>query len=192
MQFWLESIASQMLRPSTRDGYRGYVRNRIVPALGHHPLDKLQPEHLEAFYRQSLAVGLAPATVLQMHRIISRALKVAMRRGRVARNVATLVDAPTVRRAEVVPLTAEEARQILGAATGSRNAARWSVALALGLRQGEALGLRWSDIDLENATLTVRQALQRRREAHAGPTGAAGCRPKGSQTDAERRTAACG
>jgi integrase len=98
-----------------------------------------------------------------MHRVLSRALKVAMRRGRVERNVATLVDAPTVRRAEVVPLTASEARRVLAAAANDRNATRWSVALALGLRQGEALGLRWDDLDLENATLTVRRALQRRR-----------------------------
>jgi integrase len=163
MTFWVESIAAAKIRPSTLDTYRGYIRNRIVPALGHHRLDKLQPEHLEAFYRQSLNEGLAPATVLQMHRVLSRALKVAMRRGRVGRNVATLVDAPTVRRAEVVPLTASEARRILAAAANDRNAARWSVALALGLRQGEALGLRWDDLDLEHATLTVRRALQRRR-----------------------------
>jgi integrase len=163
MTFWVESIASGKVRPSTLDGYRGYIRNRIVPALGHHRLDKLQPEHLEAFYRRSLDDGLAPATVLQMHRVVSRALKVAMRRGRVARNVATLVDAPTVRRAEVVPLTASEARRILAAAADDRNAARWSVALALGLRQGEALGLMWDDLDLDGGTLTVRRALQRRR-----------------------------
>ena len=130
--------------------------------LGHHRLDRLQPEHLEAFYRQSLKEGLAPATVLQMHRILSRALKVAMRRGRVPRNVASLVDAPTVRRAEVVPLTAADARQILATAAAERNAARWSVALALGLRQGEALGLGWDDLDLDNGTLTVRRALQRK------------------------------
>ena len=162
LEFWLESIAAAKVRPSTLHAYRGYVRNRIVPALGHHRLDRLQPEHLEAFYRQSLEEGLAPATVLQMHRILSRALKVGLRRGRVARNVASLVDAPTVRRTEIVPLTATEARQVLAAASTDRNAARWSVALALGLRQGEALGLWWDDLDLNNATLTVRRALQRK------------------------------
>lgn len=161
LEFWLESIAASKVRPSTLHSYRGYVRNRIVPALGRHRLNRLQPEHLEEFYRTSLAEGLAPATVLQMHRILSRALKVAMRRGRVPRNVATLVDAPTVRRTEIVPLTATEARQVLAAAAEDRNSARWSVALALGLRQGEALGLRWDDLDLDNSTLTVRHALQR-------------------------------
>ena len=68
-----------------------------------------------------------------------------------------------MRRSEVVPLTADEARTALTGAKERRNGARWSGALALGLRQGEALGLRWADVDLDHATLTVRQALQRRR-----------------------------
>ncbi len=86
-----------------------------------------------------------------------------MQRGKVTRNVCTLVDAPSLVRSEVQPLTASEARRLLDSARDTRNAARWSVALSLGLRQGEALGLRWSDLDLEAGTLTVRRALQRQR-----------------------------
>jgi len=66
-----------------------------------------------------------------------------------------------VHREEIRPLSAEQARAVLTAALGHRNAARWSVALALGLRQGEALGLAWDAVDLDAGTLTVRQALQR-------------------------------
>jgi integrase len=84
-----------------------------------------------------------------------------MQRGRVARNVCSLVDAPSVSREEVQPLTSADARQVLSAAVGRRNGARWSVALALGLRQGEALGLPWDAVDLDAGSLTVRQALQR-------------------------------
>jgi integrase len=93
--------------------------------------------------------------------VLSRALKVAMQRDKVARNVCALVDAPSVEREEVRPLSADEARRVLEEANGRRNAARWSVALALGLRQGEALGLPWDAVDLDVGTLTVRQALQR-------------------------------
>ncbi|WP_018504441.1 tyrosine-type recombinase/integrase [Parafrankia discariae] len=168
LTFWLDTIAARKVRPSTLATYRGYVRNRIVPALGAVRLDRLTPEHLEAFYRRCETEGLAAASVLQMHRIVSRALKVAHRRGRVARNVATLVDPPSVDREEVRPLTASDARAVLDTAKGQRNAARWSVALALGLRQGEALGLPWDAVDLDAtpATLTVRQALQRRPWEH--------------------------
>ena len=158
---WLEHIAAAKVRPSTLEGYRSKVTTRILPTLGRHRLDRLQPEHVEAWRDALLAEGLAPASVLQCHRVLSRAIKVAMQRGKVARNVCTLVDAPSVQREEVQPLTADEARRVLAAAAGRRNAARWSVALALGLRQGEALGLAWDAVDLDAGTLAVRQALQR-------------------------------
>jgi len=74
----------------------------------------------------------------------------------VTRNVATLVDAPSVSQIEIEPLTLDEARRIIELAARRRNGTRWSVALALGLRQGEALGLRWQHVDLDAATLTVR------------------------------------
>lgn len=132
-----------------------------MPTLGRYRLDRLQPEHVEAWRDKLLAEGLAPSTVVQCQRVLSRALKVAMQRGRVARNVCALVDTPSIQRDEVQPLTADEARRVLVAASRQRNSPRWSVALALGLRQGEALGLPWNAIDLDAGTLAVRQALQR-------------------------------
>lgn len=165
LDHWLDTVAAPRLRPSTLTRYRLAVDRHLVPHVGHHRLDRLQPEHLETAYAALLASGLSPASVVYAHRVISRALKVAMQRGRVARNVATLVEPPSVRREEVRPFTAAEARSVLNAAVGRRNAARWSVALALGLRQGEALGLPWSAVDLDAGSLTVRQALQRQRAA---------------------------
>ena len=161
LDHYLTTIAAARVRPSTLQRYEQLVRVHLVPKLGHHRLDRLQPEHVERAYRELLAAGLAPATVLQVHRVLSRALKVAMQRGRIARNVCTLVDAPSVPRAEVEPLTRAEARAVLAAAATERNAARWSLALALGLRQGEVLGLPWDAVDLDAGSLTVRQALQR-------------------------------
>ena len=162
MNLWIDTIASRKVRPSTLVGYRTCLK-RINLVLGHHRLDKLQPEHLEAFYTRLEADGLSSTTALLHHRVISRALKVALQRGRVARNVATLVDAPTPRREEAQPLTAAEAKRLLYAAEDLPNGARWSVALALGLRQGEALGLLWDAVDLDAGTLTVRRALQRQK-----------------------------
>jgi len=135
LDHWLDNIAAHKVRPRTLQGYRGMVRHRIAPALGHHRLDRLQPEHVEEFYAAMRSEGVLP-TALQCHRILSRALKVAMQRGKVSRNVCGLVDAPSLARTEIQPLTATEARALLDAATGTRNAARWSVALSLGLRQG--------------------------------------------------------
>ncbi len=163
LDHWLDTIAARKVRPLTLQGYRSKIRTRIAPNIGHHRLDKLQPEHVEQLYVKLEAQGLAPASILQCHRILSRALKVATQRGRVARNVCTLVDAPSAIRSEVEPLSAEDARALLDAAFGQPNAARWSVALALGLRQGEALGLRWGDVDLEQGSLRVRRTLQRHK-----------------------------
>jgi len=162
METWLTTIASRRIRRSTLETtYMPKVRNRIIPGLGKHRLDRLTPENIERFYTRLEADGLAPATVLQIHRILSRALKVAMQRGYVARNVATLVDAPSASHEEIEPLTLDEALRVIRLAAPRRNGTRWSVALALGLRQGEALGLRWQYVDLDAGTLTVRWQLQR-------------------------------
>ena len=162
LDHWLDNIAARTLRPRTAEGYRSKIDNHVIPVLGSVKLEALQPEHLEQLYRDLAELkGLAPNSILQVHRILSRALKVAVQRGRAARNVATLVDAPKAQRSEIEPLLPEQAQSLITAAAKLRNGARWSVALALGLRQGEALGLTWQDIDLDSGTLTVRQALQR-------------------------------
>ena len=159
---WLEHIAARKVRPRTLESYQSTVRLHISPGIGAQPLAKLQPEQVEALYGQMLAGGLSPATLLRAHRVLSRALKVAMQRGKVARNVCTLVDPPAARPTETVgALSAEEARRVLAAAKGERNGARWTVALALGLRQSEALALRWSDVDLERGSLAVQRGGHR-------------------------------
>jgi integrase len=163
LDHWLEHIAPRRVRARTLESYEALVRLHLRPGIGHHRLDRLQPEHLEQLYGSLLEdKRLSPATVLRLHRVLSRALRVAMQRGKIARNVATLVDPPAVKRpTTALPLTVDEARRVLQAAEQARNSARWTVALAVGLRQSEALGLRWSDIDLDVGTLTVRRGLHR-------------------------------
>jgi integrase len=96
-----------------------------------------------------------------MHSILRAALNQAVRWRMVHYNAAMMVSAPRGIRHEVRVLTPEEARRLLNAARGDRLEALYSVALALGIRQGEALGLKWSDIELDTATLRVRRASQR-------------------------------
>jgi integrase len=161
-EHWLTNIASRRLRPRTLETYRTSVRLHIEPVLGPVGLNQLEPDHLEGLYRGLAARGLAPATILRAHRILSRALKVAVQRGKVSRNVATFVDPPAVRATRSAsPLAAAEVKAVLRAARGTRNSARWTVALALGLRQSEVLGLGWADLDLEIGTLTISRGLHR-------------------------------
>lgn len=162
LEHWLENIAARKVRARTLESYQSTVRLHLRPGIGHHRLDRLQPEHLERLYGALADKGLSAASILRVHRVLSRALRVALQRGKVGRNVATLVDPPVVKRPETaLPLTATEARRVIATAQAHRNAARWTVALAVGLRQSEALGLRWADVDLANGALSVRRGLHR-------------------------------
>ena len=176
---YLETVAPRRCDPSTVHGYASKMRNYVYPVIGNVRLDRLTPEHLDAVYLAMSRAGRADATVLQVHRILSRALEVAFRRGMTPRNVAKLIDSPTAKRAEIKPLTEDEAVRVLRATAGMRNAARWSVGLALGLRQGEALGLRWEYVDLDAGVLHVRWQLHRRAHEH-GCGGTCGRRRGGN------------
>ena len=89
-----------------------------------------------------------------------------MQRGLISRNVCTLIDAPTPVAQEIEPLTREETRRLLVAAEQRRDAARWILALATGLRQGEALALAWPNVDLDAGTMAIRQSMGRARYGH--------------------------
>ena len=93
--------------------------------------------------------------------MLRRARGQAFKWGLVSRNVATLVDVPRPRRSEVRPFSSEEARTLLEAIRGHHMEALYVLCLSVGLRQGEALGLRWEDVDLDGGTLHDRTALQR-------------------------------
>lgn len=163
---WVENIASGSVRDNTLSGYRVAVNRHLIPGVGGHRLDRLEPEHLEKLYRRMMAAGSAPATAHQAHRTIRTALNEAVRRGHLVRNPATITRAPRLPEEEIEPYSMNETRRILDAAAERPNGARWALALALGLRQGEALGLKWSDVDLDAGTLTVRRGRQRPRWRH--------------------------
>lgn len=164
LRLWLGTIAPRTASASTIETvYRPRIERWIIPAIGGHQLDRVRPEHLDALYLELAASGLSTKSVLMVHQILGRAYRMAMRRGIVGRNVTTFVDPPRHREPEMTPLSAVEARLILAAASEVPNSARWSVALALGLRQGEALGLRWQHVDLDRQQVRI---FQLRREPY--------------------------
>lgn len=166
LEHWLETIARPSLRETSYTAYRIAVQKHLVPALGWQRLDRLEPEHLERLYRGMIDGGSKPATAHQVHRTIRVALGEAARRGHMSRNPAALAKPPRVQKDPVDPYSVDEIRRILAATTGRPNAARWAIALSLGLRQGEALALRWRDIDLESGSLRVRWTRLRPIYAH--------------------------
>ncbi|MDR7278399.1 tyrosine-type recombinase/integrase [Catenuloplanes atrovinosus] len=163
---WVETIAAPSVRPTTLAGYRTAVYRHLIPGLGAHRIERLSPEHVEKLYAKLRRDGHAPGTVHHIHRTLRTALNVAVRRGHLNRNAASLAKAPRLDEHEIEPFTVEEAQRLLAVAATRRNGVRFALALALGLRKGEALGLKWRRIDLERGLLRTPKQLQRHRWEH--------------------------
>ncbi|GAA1679607.1 site-specific integrase [Kribbella yunnanensis] len=171
MTTYLETICARLvatgkMSPGTLNDYHSLNRVWIIPQLGKHRLDRLLPEHLDELYAAMAAAGRAESSVLKVHAVVRRALEVAHRRDKVGRNIAKLIDAPAGGDSEIKPLTQAEARQLLATAANRRTGTRWALGLALGLRQGEGIGLRWEYVDLEAGAVRVWWQLQRSKWQH--------------------------
>ena len=112
LEHWLESIARPSLRESSYNAYRIAVAKHLVPTIGKHRLDRLEPEHLERLYRSMIDGGARPATAHQVHRTVRVALGEAFRRGHVVRNVAGLAKPPRVQSESVEPFTVTEVQAL--------------------------------------------------------------------------------
>jgi integrase len=161
LDHWLADVAKPSVRAATYRSYEGIVRVHLKPALGRHQLTALTPQHVQQMLNAKLASGLSARSVQYCRDVLRNALGQAETWGLVTRNVAALAQPPQVPHYEMRFLTPAQARTLLQAARGERLEALYAVALALGLRQGEALALRWQDVDLVAGTLRVRHTLQR-------------------------------
>jgi integrase len=160
---WLSEIVERSVRPKTWVSYRSIVERHLIPGLGTIRLDELRAADIQRYLNAKSETKLAPRTVARHRNVLRQALGHAERTELISRNVAKLAVPPRIPRREVHPLTPDQVRVFLAATEGDPNAAIYLVAIGVGLRQGEILGLRWSDLDLEAGTLRVRGALQRVR-----------------------------
>jgi integrase len=158
---WLKGSVRGSVRQSTFDRYEIAVRVHIKPALGRLKLKKLTPAHLAGFYQDRLAAGFAPASVNKLHVTLYQALDQAVKWHMIPRNPTAAVKAPRPAPKEMRTLSAEETRRLLEAARGDKLEALYVLAVTTGMRQGELLALKWQDIDLETATISVRRTLTR-------------------------------
>ena len=158
---WLEETAKPTIRPRTFQSYLEIVRLHLNSGLGRISLAKLSPQDVQKLINGKLAAGLSPRRVQYIHAVLRRALGQAEKWGLVARNVAKLVDAPRVVHNEIKPFSLEQVKEFLIAVQGDRFEALYILAIAVGLRQAEILGLSWSDVDLGARQLAVRKTLQR-------------------------------
>jgi integrase len=156
-----EALPASGLKQTTVENYSTLVRVHVVPALGHYRLDALSAADVQRWINAKRAAGLSDRTVQLAHAVLRRALGQAVKWGECRRNVAALVDRPRVGHREASHLTPAQAQAFLDAARGDRLEAFYSVAIACGLRRGEALALRWSDVDLDAGTVRVARTLSR-------------------------------
>ncbi len=157
---WLEEVVKVHNRPKTYQSYEQICRVHLIPSLGRHKLVKLTAAQISAYMASKDAAGQSPRSVNYHRAILRAAINHAKRWDLVTRNVAELVQPRPEKRYEATALTLAQAGQFMAAARDDRLEALFTVALALGLRRGEALGLQWRDVDFAAGTIQVRQQMQ--------------------------------
>jgi integrase len=176
LNHWLTADVERRVGKRTAARYREIVERNITPRLGHVPLRKLTAAHIEAFEAdlqrdgwvkpgkkgvEAPRRGLSAQTVLHVHRTLSQALNHAVRLEVLIKNPAKQVKPPRPTSQEIKILSKQEIAALLAAAKGTYLYMPVLVAVTTGIRRGELLGLRWSDVDLKAGRLTVNQAMQR-------------------------------
>jgi len=165
-------VREERLSESAWHRYRGLIEQWLVPLLGSVPLAKLQPLQIEQAYetmrkspRKDGRPGtVSPTTVHHAHCVLHKALRDAVKKRLIPYNPADAVEAPRRKRKEPRAYTEEEVNRLLAAAEGTRLYAPIALAAYTDMRLGEVLGLRWEDVDFEDATIFVRRALKRSKE----------------------------
>jgi integrase len=160
LEDWIENVHKDKLRISTYVKYKKQLKY-IAADLGNVWLQKLTPEQVRRFYtrmgkkREDGGLGLSSKTIYEIHGLLHLALKNAVRWGYVSRNVCDLVDPPRIVSREATPLTLEQAQALLKRVREHRLEMLLTMAVVTGMRRGELLALRWSNIDLSRKTLLV-------------------------------------
>jgi integrase/predicted RNA-binding Zn-ribbon protein involved in translation (DUF1610 family) len=165
---WLPAVKAT-IRPSTYNSYVQHVECHIVPHIGTVKLQKLSGSQVNALYaklaesgKKDGKKGLSPMTIRHVHSCLHKACKDAVRWGHISRNPLDAADPPRKKgdgTKEMRTWTKEQLKAFLGAVSDERLSPLWHTIAMTGMRRGEAIGLRWSDVDLENARLSVRRAL---------------------------------
>ncbi len=162
LEEWLKNHVALNCSPRTKASYEMLIRRHIIPELGAMRLSQLEPSHLESFYRREREKGcihrkgqLSARTVRYCHSILAEALGHAVRMGLIARNVALAANAPRAEHRAMSTLAPEDIPKFLEAAAETPYYAVFYTLLYTGMRRGEALALRWKNVDLGLPSLSV-------------------------------------
>ena len=163
LDLFLSNYAEINLRPRTVQGYESIIRVHLKPHLGYIPLTRLSALDIQGYYAMHLRSGLSALTVRHHHRLLHRALEVAIDWGLLERNPATRIRLPAPAKSPARMLSPDEARQLLVACRPTAYHLPIHLALYTGLRLGEVLGLCWDNVDLSGRMIAVRKTLNRVR-----------------------------
>lgn len=158
---WFVDVMAREVVRSTIDNYRSIVKFHILPTLGRKKVDELTVAEVDRLLAAKIASGLSPSTVHRIRAVLSQCLDQGIRWGVTPRNVARLSRSPKLIRPEGRTLSPEQARGLLASLRGHRNEALYTLMLSTGMRRGEALGLKWGDVDLEGGVVRIRRSLKR-------------------------------
>ena len=156
---YMTDVASHTLRPKTIESYNSLISMHIKPEIGNTRLSMLRPDQLQQLYSAKINSGLSNRTVQFIHSIIHRTLEQALRWGLVARNVADLVEAPTVKHRPPLTYSVDQVKKLLEQTRSSRFYPMYCLAM-MGLREGEILGLHIEDFNRESHTIQISHAIQ--------------------------------
>jgi integrase len=160
---WRDDVLRHQVSPNTVDNYMTVATQHIFPTLGMKKLSQLTTNDVDRLISIKMKGDLAVSSVKRIRSVLAQAVDQAMRWGWVNRNVATLARSPRMPRQEGRTLTPEQAQHFLVSLQGHRLQALFSLMLSTGLRRGEALGLRWEDLDEDKCLLHVRRQLLRQK-----------------------------
>jgi integrase len=159
MAYWLEHYIRHQKSPKTFVSYEATVRLHIVPPLGKIKVQKLTAAQIQSYCTEMVTEGVGVRTVELAYTNLKQALDQAVRLDLVPKNVASNVTPPRWKPREMEVWSDDEARRFLAVADQSAYGPIWLLALSKGLRKGELLGVRWSDVDLDRGTLRIAQTI---------------------------------
>jgi integrase len=161
LRSWLETSIKESRAPRTVESYTQMVESHIIPEIGRIRLGKLTPKDVQGMMSRKKAAGLSARTVNYLRAILRSALTSAVKQEIVARNVASFTESSRGEKREPKPFTVEETRKFFETIHNDRHEVGYVLAGTYGLRRGEVLGLRWSDIDEDAGVFYIRQQVQR-------------------------------
>ena len=174
MDEWFENVCKIKVRPSSHQTYRGYIDHHVAPNIGKIPLEKLSTMDLQKLYRKLMnkgrverieaehqPKGLSAKTVWNINQVISSAMDFAVAQKIISENPCKAVALPKLEHKEMQTIPAEQLQAFLQEAKATGVYEMYYIELATGLRRGELLGLKWSDIDWKNGIIKVRRQVAR-------------------------------